>query len=114
MRRKQRAREWFIMGQIQTLLGNKAAATDAYRRVIRQNPPYEVEFNARIAMTEVMSGSQSNKMIARLKRMAASDKNKEYLDQVYYAIGNIYMARRDTANAISAYERGAARLPVRA
>ena len=109
MRRKQRAREWFIMGQIQTLLGNKAAATDAYRRVIRQNPPYEVEFNARIAMTEVMSGSQSNKMIARLKRMAASDKNKDYLDQVYYAIGNIYMARRDTANAISAYERGAAR-----
>lgn len=109
MRRKQRAREWFIMGQIQTLLGNKAAATDAYRRVIRQNPPYEVEFNARIAMTEVMSGSQSNKMIARLKRMAASDKNKNYLDQVYYAIGNIYMARRDTANAISAYERGAAR-----
>ena len=109
MRRKQRAREWFIMGQIQTLLGNKAAATDAYRRVIRQNPPYEVEFNARIAMTEVLSGSQSNKMIARLKRMAASDKNKEYLDQVYYAIGNIYMARQDTANAISAYERGAAR-----
>ena len=109
MRRKQRAREWFIMGQIQTLLGNKAAATDAYRRVIRQNPPYEVEFNARIAMTEVLSGSQSNKMIARLKRMAASDKNKDYLDQVYYAIGNIYMARRDTANAISAYERGAAR-----
>lgn len=109
MRRKQRAREWFIMGQIQTLLGNKTAATDAYRRVIRQNPPYEVEFNARIAMTEVMSGTQSNKMIARLKRMAASDKNKDYLDQVYYAIGNIYMARRDTANAISAYERGAAR-----
>lgn len=109
MRRKQRAREWFIMGQIQTLLGNKAAATDAYRRVIRQNPPYEVEFNARIAMTEVMSGTQSNKMISRLKRMAASDKNKDYLDQVYYAIGNIYMARRDTTNAISAYERGAAR-----
>ena len=109
MRRKQRAREWYIMGQIQTLLGNKAAATAAYRRVIRQNPPYEVEFNARIAMTEVMSGTQSNKMIARLKRMAASDKNKDYLDQVYYAIGNIYMARRDTAKAISAYERGASR-----
>lgn len=109
MRRKQRAREWYIIGQIQTLLGNKAAATAAYRRVIRQNPPYEVEFNARIAMTEVMSGTQSNKMIARLKRMAASDKNKDYLDQVYYAIGNIYMARRDTAKAISAYERGAAR-----
>lgn len=109
MRRKQRAREWYLMGQLQSALGNKAEAMKAYRHVVRQNPPYETEFNARIAMTEVMAGAQSKKMIGRLKRMAASDKNKDYLDQVYYAIGNIYMARRDTANAISAYERGAAK-----
>ena len=97
MRRKQRAREWYLMGQLQTALGNKAEAMRAYKRVIRQNPPYEVEFNARIAMTEVMSGGQWKKMVSRLKRMAASDKNKEYLDQVYYAIGNIYLAQNDTA-----------------
>ena len=109
MRRKQRAREWYLMGQLQTALGNKAEAMRAYKRVIRQNPPYEVEFNARIAMTEVMSGGQWKKMVSRLKRMAASDKNKEYLDQVYYAIGNIYLALNDTAKAISAYERGAAK-----
>lgn len=109
MRRKQRAREWYLMGQMQAALGNKAEAMRAYKRVIRQNPPYEVEFNARIAMTEVMSGRQWKKMVSRLKRMAASDKNKEYLDQVYYAIGNIYLAQNDTAKAISAYERGAAK-----
>ena len=109
MRRKQRAREWYLMGQLQTALGNKAEAMRAYKRVIRQNPPYEVEFNARIAMTEVMSGGQWKKMVSRLKRMAASDKNKEYLDQVYYAIGNIYLAQNDTTKAISAYERGAAK-----
>lgn len=109
MRRKQRAREWYLMGQMQAALGNKAEAMRAYKRMIRQNPPYEVEFNARIAMTEVMSGGQWKKMVSRLKRMAASDKNKEYLDQVYYAIGNIYLAQNDTAKAISAYERGAAK-----
>ena len=109
MRRKQRAREWYLMGQLQAALGNKAEAMRAYKRVIRQNPPYEVEFNARIAITEVMSGGQWKKMVSRLKRMAASDKNKEYLDQVYYAIGNIYLAQNDTAKAISAYERGAAK-----
>ena len=109
MRRKQRAREWYLMGQMQAALGNKAEAMRAYKRVIRQNPPYEVEFNARIAITEVMSGGQWKKMVSRLKRMAASDKNKEYLDQVYYAIGNIYLAQNDTAKAISAYERGAAK-----
>lgn len=61
MRRKQRAREWYLMGQMQAALGNKAEAMRAYKRVIRQNPPYEVEFNARIAITEVMSGGQWKK-----------------------------------------------------
>ncbi len=106
MRRKQRAREWYLMGQLQTALGNNTEALRAYRRVIRQNPPYNLEFNARIAMTEVMSSGQSHQMIRRLKRMAASDKNKDYLDQVYYAIGNIYLSQKDTVNAISAYEKG--------
>lgn len=106
MRRKQRAREWFLMGQLEAALGHKEKAYKAYKRVIRLNPPYELEFNARIAMSEVMAGTQSKKMIRRLKRMAASDNNKEYLDQVYYAIGNIYMLQKDTTNAIAAYEKG--------
>ena len=109
MRRKQRAREWYLLGQLHTAVGNRSEAMKAFRHVIKQNPPYEVEFNARIAMTEVMADSQAKKMIGRLKRMAASDKNKDYLDQVYYAIGNIHMARRDTAQAITAYERGVAK-----
>ena len=106
MRRKQRAREWYLMGQLHAALGNRPEAMKAFRHVLRQNPPYDVEFNARIAMTEVMADSQAKKMIGRLKRMAASDKNKDFLDQVYYAIGNIHMARRDTTQAITAYERG--------
>lgn len=106
MRHKQKAREWFLMGQLQAALGNNREAYKAYKHVVRLNPPYEIEFNARIAMTEVLSGKQWRQMVSRLKRMAASDKNKEYLDQVYYAIGNIYMAHKDTLSAIAAYEKG--------
>ena len=106
MRRKQKAREWFLMGQLQAAVGNNAEAYKAFRHVVRLNPPYETEFNARIAMTEVMASGQWRKMIGRLKRMAMSDNNKDYLDQVYYAIGNIYLAQRDTASAIGAYEKG--------
>ena len=105
--RKQKARQWFLMGQLQSALGNNEAAYKAYRKVVRQNPPYEVEFNARIAQTEVVAGGgRSRQMIKRLRRMARSDNNKDYLDQVYYAIGNIYLAGRDTTNAIAAYEQG--------
>ncbi len=105
-RKKQRARQWFLMGQLETELGHRELAYRAYRKVVRLNPPYELEFNARIAQTEVMAAGQSRQMIRRLRRMAASDNNKEYLDQVYYAIGNIHLAERDTAAAIAAYETG--------
>lgn len=106
MRRKQKAREWYLMGQLQATIGNKKEAYKAFRHVIRQNPPYELAFNARIAMTEVMAKDNAGKMISRLKRMAASDNNKEYQDQIYYAIGNIHLSRKDTLQAITAYEKG--------
>ena len=105
-RKAQKAREWFLMGQIQATLGHPEEAFDAYKHVIRQNPPYELEFNARIAQTEVMASSNSRGMISRLKRMARNDNNKDYLDQVYYAMGNIYLLQKDTMQAIGAYEKG--------
>ena len=105
-RRKQRAREWFLLGQIQTLLGHDAEAYRSYQHTIRLNPPYELEFNARIAQTEVMPATDVKGKLKKLRRMARSENNKDYLDQVYYAIGNVYMTQRDTVNAIVAYEEG--------
>jgi len=105
-RNTQKARLWYIMGQVETALGHRDAAYKAYGHTVRLNPPYELVFNARIAQTEVMGESNARGMISKLKRMAANDNNKDYLDQVYYAIGNIYLAQKDTMKAIGAYEKG--------
>ena len=105
-RKVQRAREWFLLGQIDNLIGNQQEAYNAFKRVVRLSPPYELEFNARIAQTEVMAKNNGKQMISKLKRMARDDNNSEYLDQVYYAIGNIYLAQGDTLEAINAYETG--------
>ena len=104
-RRVQRAREWYLMGQIEAQLGHREKAYEAYQHVIRNHPPYQMEFNARIAQTEVMPQGSKQK-ISKLRRMARNDNNKEYLDQVYYAIGNVYLTERDTMQAIAAYEKG--------
>lgn len=106
MRKKQKAREYYLLGQLEEALGHGEAAYKAYAHVIRQNPPYELEFNARIAQSEVMAHGNDKRALARLRRMAASDKNADYLDQVYYAMGNIYLSQRDTTKAISSYEKG--------
>ena len=103
----QKARLYFLLGQIMQHQGKKAEAFKAYQSCIRKNPPYELAFNARIRQTEVMSGgAETQKMVKRLRNMASEDKNKDYLDQIYYAMGNIHLAQRDTANAIAAYEKG--------
>ena len=106
MRTKQKAREWFLLGQVYAAMQMDAEAYDAFKHVVRLNPPYELEFNARIAMTEVMPATDAKRRIKHLRRMARSDNNAEYLDQVYYAMGNVYLAEKDTAAAIHAYEKG--------
>lgn len=106
----QKARLYFLLGQVQNQLGHKTEAYKAFGKCIKQNPPYQLAFNARILQTEVLSDAHnSRRMISRLKAMARSDKNKDYQDQVYYAMGNIYLAQKDTLNAISSYEKGRAK-----
>ena len=106
MRSKQKAREWFLLGQLYSAIGNKEKAYKAFRSVLRQHPPYELQFNARIAITEVTAAGKAKQTLRQLKRMAVNDNNKDYLDQVYYAMGNIYLAEKDTLRAINAYEKG--------
>lgn len=101
-----KARLNFLLAQLYHETGRDTMAYKALSRVIRANPPYEVAFNARIMQTEVMDKSKFRQMIARLKRMARSDKNKDYLDKVYYAMGNIYLSTGDTTHCIYAWEKG--------
>lgn len=103
---KQRARMRYLLGQIYTDLELNSLAYKAFGDVIKSNPPYELEFAARIRQTEVFSGTNYLSMVKRLERMAKSDKNKDLLDQVYYAIGNIYMSHEDTTNAVVNYHKG--------
>lgn len=105
--RKQRARLNYLLGQLYQKTGKNREAYKSLRKVIRANPPYELAFNARILQTEVMPTGSHNKKIKKLQRMARNKKNKDYQDQIYYAIGNVYLANKDTARCIGAYEKGA-------
>ncbi|MDR1918671.1 MAG: hypothetical protein LBQ65_03365 [Tannerellaceae bacterium] len=104
--KRQGSRMKYLLGQIYAELELNNLAYKAFGEVARANPPYELEFAARIRQTEVFPGANETKVIKMLQGMARSDKNKDYLDQVYYALGNVYMVRQDTLRAIEHYERG--------
>lgn len=101
-----KARRYYLLGQLNQQVGNKEAAYKALKKCIRLNPPYELAFNARILQTEVMADGQGKAMIRKLRRMAKNPNNANYLDRIYYAIGNIYLASRDTMNTIYAWKKG--------
>ncbi|HJA89126.1 MAG TPA: tetratricopeptide repeat protein, partial [Candidatus Parabacteroides intestinavium] len=104
--RLQKKRMKYLLGQMYASLEMDGMAYKTFGEVIRSNPPYELEFAARIRQTEVFTGTNFQKMVKKLERMAKSQKNKDYLDQVYYALGNLYMSQEDTAQAIKSYELG--------
>lgn len=105
--KQHRARLKFLLGQLYYETGNYPMAYKAFGRVIKSNPPYELAFTARIKQTESVTGNRSKQMTGKLKRMLKSEKNADFLDQIYYAMGNIYLSAQDTAKAIGAYEKGA-------
>ena len=100
----QKTRLNFLLGQLYAAEGDNAAAYQAYKKAgSSTSASYRTKFNARIKQSEVFQGADIEPEVKALRRMTRYDRNKEYLDQIYYAIGNLYLSRRDTANAIANY-----------
>ena len=100
----QKTRLNFLLGQLYSAEGDNAAAYQAYKKAGgASSASYRTKFNARIKQSEVFQGADITPEVKALQRMTRYDRNKEYLDQIYYAIGNLYLSRRDTANAIANY-----------
>ena len=100
----QKVRLNFLLGQLYAEAGDNARAYKAFGAVSGANgATYRTRFNARIKQSAVFSGKNINSEVKSLKRMTSLDRNKDYLDQIYYAIGNLYLSRKDTANAVSNY-----------
>lgn len=100
----QRQRMQYILGQAYTLTGDYQKAYAAYGRIPGLNTPYELEFNARLRQMELPGLGTQAKMRDELKKMTKRSKNKEYLDQIYTAIGNNYLQQGDTAIALENYK----------
>ncbi len=100
----QKNRLYFLLGQIYTLLGERRHAYEAYKKAgSGASTAYRTKFNARIKQSEVYEGSNIKGEVKALKGLTRYERNKEFLDQIYYAIGNLYLSRKDTTEAMKNY-----------
>ncbi len=100
----QKNRLYFLLGQVQAKLGNRQAAYQAFRKAgSGSSTDYRTKFNARIKQSEVFTGTNVKGEVRALRAMTRYERNKEYQDQIFYAIGNLYLSRGDTTEAEKNY-----------
>ncbi len=104
--KEHKIRYTYILAQLYEELGENDLALEKYRRVTRYNPPYEMAFNARVSMAEVYEsgGANSEDLKKLLTKMLRDSKNTEYLDQIYFALGNIAMEEGERELAMDYYQ----------
>ncbi|MDX5325828.1 MAG: hypothetical protein LPK80_06165 [Bacteroidota bacterium] len=100
--KKSRVRWTFIMAQLNEKLGNKHDASVLFGKVADLHPDkYELEFKARIRQAKNFDIYMESpaKIYRILKDLAKDEKNKEYLDQIYYAMAEVAIEEEDFPKA---------------
>ncbi|MEI6122408.1 MAG: tetratricopeptide repeat protein [Bacteroidota bacterium] len=97
-----RTRLDFILAQTYQRTGKVNKANEYYKKVLGMNPTYDMEFATKINLAKnydvTMGGGKDIKKL--LNRMLRDEKNKEYLDQIHYALAEVYLKENNQELAI--------------
>jgi len=103
-KKQYRPRFEFVLGELYEHDHQNAAACAAYKRVNKMHSKdVELDFNAKIRAAELSSDTAHS--LHQLRRLARLYKYRDKQDQLYNAIGNIYLSHKDTIQALAAYEK---------
>ena len=94
--KKQRLRWTFILAQIQELNQKNNDAYANYVKITKSNAAFEMAFNAdlnRIRIEDAQNGVKISR-IDKLKSLLKNPNNKEFQDQIYYQVAQLYFAGR--------------------
>jgi tetratricopeptide (TPR) repeat protein len=102
--RSHRVRYTYLLAQVIADQGNTHEANKLFAKVLRMAPGYEMSFNARLQQTALNAKLGKGTSLKRqLLKMTRDDKNIEYLDQIYFAIGSIEQQEGNMEKAIEYY-----------
>jgi len=101
----ERLRWTFILAQIQELNNKPADAIKNYTSIVKSNASFEMAFNAQLNSIRIVDNQNGIKVsrIDRLKSLLKKENNKEFIDQIYFQIGEIYLANKNIDNAMKNY-----------
>ena len=105
---RERALRWtFILGQLQEMNHKPADAIASYDRVSKSNVVFDMAFNAnlnRIRIEDMQNGVKVSRL-TRLRSLLKNANNKDFIDQVYFQIGQIQYNDAEIDNALKSYRQ---------
>lgn len=101
-RRKSKTRYTYILAQLYEELNNQDSAFHYYAQVLKKNASYEMEFNARINRALMASAKSGNidAIKKELLKMSKDEKNIDFYDRIFYALGDIALDEGDKDMAL--------------
>lgn len=109
-RRKSKTRYTYILAQLYEELNNQDSAYYFYSQVLKKNSPYVMEFNARINRALMASAKSGNidAIKKELIKMSKDDKNVDFFDRIFYALGDIALEEGDEDLALEYLKKSVA------
>jgi len=95
--KKEKARIYFILGQLYMLQKNQGKAIDSYTKCLNYPASYIMHFNAKMNRALLV---KDNGIKKQLLRMVKEAKNTEYRDQIYYALAAIEIDEKNRKQAM--------------
>jgi len=106
--KKLRTRLTFILAQTYHQNQDFRLAQQTYASVLKLRPDFQMAFQARINMAMAFdpASGDSNFIHSELQGMLRDNRNREFRDQIYYALGQFQMRQNNEAMAIEYYNAG--------
>ena len=103
-RKSKKARYYFIIAQIYQDAGNIKQSKKYFELVLDANPEYEMVFNAKMNLARTLRNKKDlNQMRDKFLKMIKDEKNKDFLDQIYFTLAEMNIVEEDTSLAIENY-----------
>ncbi|MDR2293213.1 MAG: tetratricopeptide repeat protein [Prevotellaceae bacterium] len=103
-KRLMKTRYTFLLAQLYQKTGNKENALKYFTKVSKMNAPYSVRFAAQIQKANSFDpNTQGGELKSLYTKMLKDKKNEEYLDQIYYALGNLERINNNAQTAVDYY-----------
>lgn len=106
--RNERARYYFIIGQIYQEIGFTSAAYEYYKKCIASNPDYELSFYAKLniaQVTELGDSKDLKKVRKYFKKLVKDEKNFEFQDRIYYEWAKFELKQDNLDEALEKFNR---------